>query len=369
MTYKKLLHAFMAICVITCATSFAEPNTKIEQSEYKPVFAWPVDAPNKVTIKGSAELTEEQMVAYIKANTSKTLLNCSVEDIVHYYYREGKIEGVRADIALCQAIKETGWFCYGGTVVPEQNNFCGLGTTSSTVKGHYFDTPEIGVRAHIHHLLVYAQKQYPIQELADPRFKLVIDKYPEYHGNMKHWTDLNGRWAVPGKHYGEEILLLWDAAKNGNHNAGLLDSIKEKTKSNPDNYDTWYAYAKLANNLGQYKDAVKAYNKLIVMEPKQASPYLELASLYNDWGFDSKAIEVYDKLLVIDPLNKDAIRGKAYEMAFLGKNRSAAVLYSQVLRLDDKDTLALYNRGNILKKLGRTTAGETDLAAYERLRK
>ena len=99
----------------------------------------------------------------------------------------------------------------------------------------------------------------------------------------------------------------------------------------------------------------------------KSSLYLELASLYNDWGRDSKAIDVYDKLLKIDPMNKEAIRGKAYEQAFLGKNRAAVVLYSQVLRIDDKDTLALYNRGNLLKKLGKENAGERDLELLKTL--
>ena len=43
-----------------------------------------------------------------------------------------------ADLAFSQALLETGFFAFGGTVVPEQNNFCGLGTTSATVRGAYF---------------------------------------------------------------------------------------------------------------------------------------------------------------------------------------------------------------------------------------
>ncbi|MDO4178979.1 MAG: glucosaminidase domain-containing protein [Phascolarctobacterium sp.] len=368
MKYKKFVPVIATTLIFACGVSLAAQKDIVTEPTYQPVFAWPEDtAANKITIKGTAELTEEQMVAYIKNNTPTTKLNCSVEDIVHYYYQEGKIEGVRADIALCQAIKETGWFCYGGTVVPEQNNYCGLGTTSSTVKGHYFATPELGVRAHIHHLLVYAQKQAPVQELADPRYQLVVDRHPDYYGNMMYWTDLNGRWAVPGKHYGEEILLLWDAAKNGSHNTGLLDVVKANVDKNPDSYEAWYAYAKLAHNLGQYKDATKAYEKLISLNEKEPSPYLELASIYNDWGFDSKAVDVYNKLLKFDPYNKEAIRGKAYEMAFLGKKRAAVIFYSQVLRMDENDTLSLYNRGNLLKQLGKNSAGEEDLTKLKKL--
>ena len=44
----------------------------------------------------------------------------------------------------------------GGTVTPDQNNYCGLGTTSAYVKGAYFPSSQLGVRAHIQHLLAYA---------------------------------------------------------------------------------------------------------------------------------------------------------------------------------------------------------------------
>lgn len=367
MKYNKFLN--LAAIILACASlnCFAADNTVVENSEYKPLMSWPVEATDKVTIKGTPEVTESQMVAYINANTPTTKLNCSVEELVHHYYQEGAIEGIRSDIALCQAIKETGWFCYGGTVVPEQNNYCGLGTTSATVKGHYFETPQLGVRAHLQHLLVYAQKEAPVQELIDPRYQLVIERHPDFYGNMKYWTDLNGRWAVPGKHYGEEILLLWEQAKNGDHNVGLLDEVKKKAAMNEKNYDAWYELAKLANNHAQYKDAVKAYDKAIALDPKKENAYMELASLYNDWGRDSKAIDVYDSLLKVNPLNKDAIRGKAYELAFLGKNRPAIIMYSQVLRMDANDTLALYNRGNLLKKLGKVEEGQKDLDLLKEL--
>lgn len=368
MKHIKFLNVTAAILVCTSLNCFAADKDVIQMPvEYKPLFAWPTEETGKVTIKGNPQITESQMVAFINANTPLTKLNCSVEEIVHYYYQEGAVEGIRSDIALCQAIKETGWFCYGGTVVPEQNNYCGLGTTSATVKGHYFETPQLGVRAHLQHLLVYAQKEAPVQELVDPRYQLVIDKHPDFYGNMKYWTDLNGRWAVPGKHYGEEILKLWEEAKNGKHNVGLLDAVKMKAEKNADSFDVWYELAKLANSHAQYREAVKAYEKAISLEPKKTDTYLELASLYNDWGRDSKAIDVYDKLLKVEPLNKEAIRGKAYEFAFLGKKRSAIILYSQVLRLDENDTLSLYNRGNLLKALGKIEDGEKDLALLEKL--
>ena len=106
-----------------------------------------------ISIFGSGVATKGQAVNLIKANGKNVKLDCSIEEIVNLYWVEAEREGVRPDIALAQALVETGYFGYGGTVKPKQNNFCGLGTTGKKVKGAKFKTPEIGVRAHIQHLL------------------------------------------------------------------------------------------------------------------------------------------------------------------------------------------------------------------------
>ena len=58
-----------------------------------------------VTIMGAPELTREQLVQYIEARNPNPKLSCSVEDLVNYYYYEAAVEGVRPDVAVCQAIK------------------------------------------------------------------------------------------------------------------------------------------------------------------------------------------------------------------------------------------------------------------------
>jgi hypothetical protein len=112
-------------------------------------------------------------------------------------------------VAFAQALKETGFFRYGGTVTPDQNNYCGLGTTSSQVKGAYFDSARMGVRAQIQHLLAYASTRQPSATVVDPRYALVRSSYGST--TLGHWGDLNGRWAVPGYSYGQSIMSMFRA--------------------------------------------------------------------------------------------------------------------------------------------------------------
>ncbi|UHA61803.1 glucosaminidase domain-containing protein [Metabacillus litoralis] len=160
-------------------------------------------AADSTTIMGPSQLTSKQMGDYVLVNESAPkLTSVSIYQLAELYLEIGRKEGVRGDIAFAQAIHETGFFRFGGDVIPEQNNYAGIGTTGGGVKGAFFATPEEGVRAHIQHLKAYASKDTLNTELIDPRFHLVT------RGIAPLWTDLNGRWAVPGKGYGEKILQI-----------------------------------------------------------------------------------------------------------------------------------------------------------------
>lgn len=161
------------------------------------------------SIMGTPMATQEQCVRYLLSNNPAPSLPVSAAEIVSYYYEEGTREGIRPDVAFAQALKETGFFSYGGDVIPEQNNYCGLGTTGGGVKGEFFATPQMGVRAHIQHLLAYSSTRRPLTPVIDPRYYLVRQAYGDRI--LGQWQDLNGRWAVPGKFYGQEILSIFES--------------------------------------------------------------------------------------------------------------------------------------------------------------
>lgn len=160
-------------------------------------------------IIGTPLASQEQCVSYLLSVNPHPAISVSPRELVAYYYEEGAREGIRPDVAFAQALKETGFFRYGGTVTPDQNNYCGLGTTSTEIKGAYFATSQIGVRAHIQHLLAYASTRRPIRPVVDPRYNLVRNVYGTI--TLGNWQDLNGRWAVPGDSYGQSILSMFRA--------------------------------------------------------------------------------------------------------------------------------------------------------------
>lgn len=158
----------------------------------------------EISVYGEPVAQKSQAIAFLKANNAEPKISCTPEQIVDIYWEEAMREGIRPDIAFCQALLETGFFGYGGDVIPSQNNFCGLGTTGGGVKGAFFKTPELGARAHIQHLLAYARIVPPKTEIVDPRYKLVHGIRME-RGLINNWSGLNGTWAMGG-HYCEKIL-------------------------------------------------------------------------------------------------------------------------------------------------------------------
>ncbi|MBP2662603.1 MAG: Mannosyl-glycoprotein endo-beta-N-acetylglucosamidase [Firmicutes bacterium] len=159
-----------------------------------------------LSIMGPPLATKQQCLQHLFSKNPFPALTVSAEELVNYFYTEAMDEGIRPDVAFAQALHETGYFKYGGDVVPLQNNYCGLGTIGNGGRGAWFFSAQIGVRAQIQHLLGYTSTELPKKEIVDPRYNLL--KNSKNFGVAKTWTELNGKWAVPGTTYGQKILKI-----------------------------------------------------------------------------------------------------------------------------------------------------------------
>ena len=123
----------------------------------------------------------------------------TIDDFCQLIYEEATLEGVCPDVVFAQAMIETGWLQFGGSVKVSQCNFCGLGATSSNNPGCSFESVRIGIRAQVQHLKAYGSRDPLKLSCVDPRFNYVS------RGCALWVTDLNGKWAVPGDQYGQSI--------------------------------------------------------------------------------------------------------------------------------------------------------------------
>ena len=126
----------------------------------------------------------------------------TINDFCQIVLEEANAEGVKAEVLFAQAMLETGWLKFGGSVKAEQCNFGGIGAVNATVGGAAFGSVRIGLRAQVQHLKAYASKEPLNNACADPRFDKVE------RGIAPCVEDLNGRWAVPGEGYGQRIAHI-----------------------------------------------------------------------------------------------------------------------------------------------------------------
>ena len=284
------------------------------------ILKMPTTEPTEVTIAGEATATEEQMLAYLLRRNPNPKLTGTPEELVHAYYEEAEHEGVRADVALAQALKETGCFAYGGDVDWKQNNFCGLGATGGGVKGLSFPDMRTGARAHIQHLLAYSRKERPTNPVVDPRYDLIRRNRPDIYGQLTRWTDLNGVWAVPGRNYGQEILIIRDAARAPDGSDASLRAANAHIMQAGD-ADNYIYRGLVYLHRGSYAEALDDFKAAHKRNTKRTEPYLGIALAHAGAGNVKEARRAYEVYLKVAP--DDAAALYNYGLTLLAENSPA----------------------------------------------
>lgn len=175
-------------------------------------------------IMGTSQTTVSQMVHYYNANASgydtfKAKYNgkyngvlakggaSTINQFAQIFYEEATAEGVRAEVAFTQCMKETGFLKYGGDVLPNQYNFAGIGVTGA-VHGASFSNVRMGIRAQIQHLKAYGSISLLTNPCVDPRFNLVKRGSAQYVEWLGIKENPNGYGWATSKSYGHDIVSM-----------------------------------------------------------------------------------------------------------------------------------------------------------------
>lgn len=163
------------------------------------------------SIMGDSNTTLNQMVAYYKSRATYPSFYAdsdapTIEAFCQIYIEECQAEGVRADVAFCQAMKETGFLKFGGQVQIEQYNFAGLGATDGGAAGASFGSVREGIRAHIQHLKAYASTSALTNACVDSRYSLVTRNSAPYVEWLGISENPYGKGWATAKGYGYSII-------------------------------------------------------------------------------------------------------------------------------------------------------------------
>ena len=132
----------------------------------------------------------------------------SIETFCQMYYEEAEAEGVRAEVAFAQTMKETGWLQYGGDASIEQFNFAGIGTTGGGVPGNSYPDVRTGIRAQIQHLKAYATEDALKQACVDDRYEYVVKGSAPYVEWLGQQENPQGTGWATAENYGASIVAM-----------------------------------------------------------------------------------------------------------------------------------------------------------------
>ena len=172
-------------------------------------------------IEGTTSVSVKQMTDYFRqskysypTDIMKKGGASTLEEFCQIYYEEAEKEGIKAEVAFAQAMKETVWLQFKGDVKAEQYNFAGMGATGNRVTGESFKDVREGVRAQIQHLKAYGSTKDLNQTCVDNRFKYVergCSIYVEWLGIPNN--PKNKGWAAADG-YGVDIVKMVQKMKS-----------------------------------------------------------------------------------------------------------------------------------------------------------
>lgn len=176
----------------------AQARGDLASAGRRPVPLVPLGA----AILGLPRLDAYDLAGWFATTSYRPRVLTPIAQYARWFIEEGRIEGVRGDIAFAQAVLETGGFTNQDSVAA--NNFSGIGHCDLCASGWTFASPQIGVRGQIQLLKSYAQRR---PEYANA---LAHDSLHGPAGCCSTWGDLTTVWATdPG--YGPKVMLIYTA--------------------------------------------------------------------------------------------------------------------------------------------------------------
>lgn len=195
--------AVLALAIVTAlAVTFTAADTAMAKKGGR----------HKIT--GFHKVTTKQLVRFYKSSGHKfpsyykKTDTPTLKDFCRTYIKESKSENINAKVAFAQAMLETGWLKFGGSVSIKQHNFAGLGATGGSVKGNTFKTVRGGIRAQIQHLKAYANHEPLNKKCVDKRFSYVERGCSPYVEWLGIGDNPKGNGWCAGSGYGYSLMTL-----------------------------------------------------------------------------------------------------------------------------------------------------------------
>jgi tetratricopeptide (TPR) repeat protein len=116
---------------------------------------------------------------------------------------------------------------------------------------------------------------------------------------------------------------------------------------------SWNNKGAALHQLGQFEEALKCYDKMLEIDPRDATALCNKGNVLRDLGRYEEAISCCDKALALDPQSKNAWLNKSGALDKLGRHEEAIRCCDSALTIDPRFAEAWNNKGTILNRLDR----------------
>lgn len=124
-----------------------------------------------------------------------------------------------------------------------------------------------------------------------------------------------------------------------------------------DNADELFDLAQRALNLGNPKEALELFSKVLSISPNYQKALIKKGNVLGKLGKYQQAIPFYDKALKNNPNELLALINKGLALHYLEHYEDAINLYDKALLHKPESTTILYNKASSLIRLGKVEYG------------
>ncbi|MDF0589688.1 tetratricopeptide repeat protein [Candidatus Methanocrinis natronophilus] len=131
-----------------------------------------------------------------------------------------------------------------------------------------------------------------------------------------------------------------------------VQAYDEAIRLDPEFAIAWNNKGLALRNLGEYDEAVQAYDEAIRLDPEFAIAWNNKGLALYNLGEYAEAVQAYDEAIRIDPEYALAWYSKGLALYNLGEYAEAVQAYDEAIRIDPEYALAWYSKGLALYNLG-----------------
>jgi len=129
-----------------------------------------------------------------------------------------------------------------------------------------------------------------------------------------------------------------------------LEAVQHSLLENPDNISTLYAEGLIQKELGNFRQSISSFTKLLKLDSENRDALYQLGKINHQRGRYREALESFDKVLEFRPRDNEVLKAKGISHDELNEYTEASEALKKSINVDDE--VVFNDRGVALSRLG-----------------